>query len=233
MFRARLRGIVGPSWLSARSPSGSACSPIGRRAPGRRRPGGRRRRVPSRASDDPPQTKDGPAARDHRPGRRPVARTRRPSGSWASWPSTRRPASGGRSTRGCLGPGPVSPDGRYLVYSSIGTESRPGRGRHLGLRHDGPGASPADLRTQGGTLLDRTTAGRSSSACGPIRARTFETWRVNADGTGRTRLPIPEGDLVLDASRDGTWLATRTMGGDPSTTAGSPWSTPTAPGPAT
>ena len=43
----------------------------------------------------------------------------------------------------------------------------------------------------------------------------FETWRVNADGSGPTRLPIPEGDLVLDASRDGTWLATRTMGGEP------------------
>src|SRR5262249_23671438 len=43
----------------------------------------------------------------------------------------------------------------------------------------------------------------------------FETWRVNADGTGRTRLPIPEGDLVLDASRDGRWLATRTIGGEP------------------
>ena len=43
----------------------------------------------------------------------------------------------------------------------------------------------------------------------------YETWRVNADGSGRTRLPIPEGDLVLDASRDGPWLATRTMGGDP------------------
>src|SRR5262249_24140456 len=41
------------------------------------------------------------------------------------------------------------------------------------------------------------------------------TWRVNADGTGRTRLPIPETDLVLDCSRDGTWLATRTIGGEP------------------
>ena len=45
--------------------------------------------------------------------------------------------------------------------------------------------------------------------------RKFETWRVNADGTGRTRLPIPDGDLVLDCSRDGTWLATRTIGGEP------------------
>ena len=47
------------------------------------------------------------------------------------------------------------------------------------------------------------------------RYRKFETWRVNADGTGRTRLPIPDGDLVLDCSRDGTWLATRTIGGEP------------------
>ncbi len=46
-------------------------------------------------------------------------------------------------------------------------------------------------------------------------AGRYETWRVNADGSGRTRLPIPESDLVLDASRDGRWLATRTMGGDP------------------
>src|SRR5262249_23061427 len=43
----------------------------------------------------------------------------------------------------------------------------------------------------------------------------FETWRVNVDGSGRTRLPIPEGDLVLDASHDGNWLATRTLAGDP------------------
>ncbi len=43
----------------------------------------------------------------------------------------------------------------------------------------------------------------------------FETWRVNADGTGRVKLPIPEHDLVLDCSRDGNWLATRTISGEP------------------
>ena len=38
---------------------------------------------------------------------------------------------------------------------------------------------------------------------------------MNADGTGRIKLPIPETDAVLDCSRDGTWLAMRTVGGEP------------------
>jgi Tol biopolymer transport system component len=42
----------------------------------------------------------------------------------------------------------------------------------------------------------------------------FETWRVNADGTSLTKLPISENDLVLDSSADGTWLATRTQSGE-------------------
>jgi hypothetical protein len=42
-----------------------------------------------------------------------------------------------------------------------------------------------------------------------------ETWRVNADSTGRIRLPVPETDFVLDCSRDGNWLAARSQGGDP------------------
>jgi hypothetical protein len=41
----------------------------------------------------------------------------------------------------------------------------------------------------------------------------IETWHVNADGTGRVKLPIPETDFVLDCSRDGTWLVTRTNRG--------------------
>ena len=36
---------------------------------------------------------------------------------------------------------------------------------------------------------------------------------MNADGTGRVKLPIRETDVVLDSSRDGTWLATRTAPG--------------------
>ena len=40
----------------------------------------------------------------------------------------------------------------------------------------------------------------------------WETWRVNADGTGRVKLPIPDSLLVLDASPDGAWLAARDVG---------------------
>ena len=40
----------------------------------------------------------------------------------------------------------------------------------------------------------------------------WETWPVNADGTGLARLPIPDGLLVLDASPDGAWLAARDVG---------------------
>jgi Tol biopolymer transport system component len=35
-----------------------------------------------------------------------------------------------------------------------------------------------------------------------------ETWRFNADGTGATKLPIPETDEVDDWSPDGQWFAT-------------------------
>lgn len=34
-----------------------------------------------------------------------------------------------------------------------------------------------------------------------------ETYRVNSDGSGLTKLPIPETELVTDWSRDGIWLA--------------------------
>ena len=35
-----------------------------------------------------------------------------------------------------------------------------------------------------------------------------ETWRFNADGSGATKLPIPETDEVDDWSPDGHWLVT-------------------------
>ena len=46
-------------------------------------------------------------------------------------------------------------------------------------------------------------------------AQPFETWRVSADGTRRTRLPIAETEFVLDCSSDGAMLATRSIGGAP------------------
>jgi RNA polymerase sigma factor (sigma-70 family) len=111
-------------------------------------------------------------------------------------------------------PGPVSPDGRYLVYSSLGPD------------RVGPEAGiwVYDLTGQTGRrrIFERpgqphwANEGRQVVIGAPAGEgyRKFETWRVNADGTGPTRLPIPDGELVLDCSRDGTWLATRTDAGE-------------------
>lgn len=37
------------------------------------------------------------------------------------------------------------------------------------------------------------------------------TWRINADGTGRVKLPLPETERLLDASPDGQWLLTESL----------------------
>jgi RNA polymerase sigma factor (sigma-70 family) len=106
-----------------------------------------------------------------------------------------------------LPPGPVSPDGRYIVYSSLGADPDA----------DQVGIWVYDMKgeTTPRRIFERrgqpfwTNHGRQIVIGSPGGGK-FETWRVNADGTGRTKLPIPETDLVLDCSSDGTWLATRT-----------------------
>jgi Tol biopolymer transport system component len=37
---------------------------------------------------------------------------------------------------------------------------------------------------------------------------TTVTWRINRDGTGRTKLPVPDTDTVADWSGDGKWFVT-------------------------
>ncbi len=115
-----------------------------------------------------------------------------------------------------IGPGRVSPDGRYLVYSSPGANLPPALTGIWVYDMTGQRTLPRrifDRRGEPFWINDgRQVVIGTWTDPGSDR---YETWRVNADGSGRTRLPIPEGDLVLDASRDGTWLATRTLGGDP------------------
>jgi RNA polymerase sigma factor (sigma-70 family) len=114
-----------------------------------------------------------------------------------------------------MGPGPVSPDGRYLVSARLGREPDPAE---AGIWiYDMTGAIPPRRIFEQKGQPFWANDGRQVIIGVPVGAeyRKFETWRVNADGTGRTKLPIPEGDLVLDCSRDGTWLATRTIGGEP------------------
>jgi RNA polymerase sigma factor (sigma-70 family) len=114
-----------------------------------------------------------------------------------------------------VGPGPVSPDGRYLVSAIIGRNPDP---QAAGIWvYDLTGQTPPRriFEKQGQPFW--ANDGRQVIIGVPVgeRYRKFETWRVNADGSGRARLPIPDDDLVLDCSRDGTWLATRTLGGEP------------------
>jgi RNA polymerase sigma factor (sigma-70 family) len=114
-----------------------------------------------------------------------------------------------------MGPGPVSPDGRYLVYSSLGVNLPP---EETGIWiHDLTGRTPRHrIFERRGEPVWADDGRRVVIAVSTEQGwGHFETWRVDADGSNRARLPIPEGDLVLDASRDGTWLATRTVGGEP------------------
>ena len=112
-----------------------------------------------------------------------------------------------------IGPGPVSPDGRYLVSANVGRNLDP---QEAGIWvYDLTGQSPPRRIFEKKGEPFWANDGRQVVIGVPVGVgyRKFETWRVNADGTGRTRLPIPDDDLVLDCSRDGTWLATRTLGG--------------------
>jgi RNA polymerase sigma factor (sigma-70 family) len=114
-----------------------------------------------------------------------------------------------------LTPGRASPDGRYFVYSSLGDELPDDE---VGIWvYDMTGKIPARRIFERKGQPFWTNNGRQVVIGMPIGKQweKFETWRVNADGTGRTKLPIPDTDLVLDCSRDGTWLATRTISGEP------------------
>jgi Tol biopolymer transport system component len=114
-----------------------------------------------------------------------------------------------------VGPGHVSPDGRFLVYSSLG-ENTPPESTGIWV-HDLTGQGPPRrIFEQKGEPF--WVDGGRRVVIGTWTARDwgrFGAWRVNADGSGRERLPIPEGDLILHCSDDGTWIATRTLGGEP------------------
>ena len=114
-----------------------------------------------------------------------------------------------------IGPGPVSPDGRYFVSEIIGRNLDP---QEAGIWvYDLTGQTPPRRIFEKKGETHWAKDGRAVVIAAPLGQGwgKFETWRVNADGTGRIKLPIPETDAVLDCSRDGTWLATRTVSGEP------------------
>jgi WD40-like Beta Propeller Repeat len=106
-----------------------------------------------------------------------------------------------------LSPGEPSPDGRYIVYSRLGG-NRPKEEVGIWV-YDTGGEQPARR------IFDRpgepswTDHGKSLIIAATVKDNRWEAWRVNSDGTGRVKLPIPDGLLVLDASPDGSWLAAR------------------------
>ena len=113
------------------------------------------------------------------------------------------------------GPGPVSPDGRYIVYSSLGVDQDDDQ---AGIWvYDMKGETPLRRIFERRGEAFWTNNGQQIVIGTPVGQKwdKFETWRVNADGTGRAKLPVPGTDLVLDCSRDGAWLATRTVNGEP------------------
>jgi peroxiredoxin len=112
-----------------------------------------------------------------------------------------------------FGEGQVSPDGRDIVYSSRSSDSGDVTGIWV---YDMKGEkAPRRIFERNGEPR-WTNHGQSVVIGSPVDRewQKFETWQVNVDGSGRVKLPIPDNDLVLDCSQDGTWLATRTMGGD-------------------
>lgn len=109
--------------------------------------------------------------------------------------------------------GDPSPDGRFVVYSKESVD-RPKDETGIWL-YDTTGAAQARRIFDRPGETSWTNGGKSVVIAVNVKGDRWETWRVNRDGTGRNRLPIPDSMLVLDASPDGNWLAARTVGGDP------------------
>jgi Tol biopolymer transport system component len=101
------------------------------------------------------------------------------------------------------GLGRVSPDGRAVVFVRDGEIwSCDSRGKEGPRRLAAKGGRP--VWSADGTWLVLTA--RARGAAGDLRKK--ETWRINADGSGATTLPIPDTDTVDDVSPDGRWFVT-------------------------
>jgi len=195
-----------------------------RRTTGRPRSGSRR--FP--ASNDPRPVAKGGTTGGRDSGSRRQLRARR-RGRWENPDRCHRPGDlGVADDRQEPSGRSLSPDGRFIVYSQLvkTTTSRSSASGSTTRRGSCPStgslsgtASPLVARRPG--RRDRGDFGRWTEIRDLARGRRRQ---------GPDQAADPETDLVLDCSRDGAWLATRTIGGDPFITAGSPWSTQMAPG---
>jgi hypothetical protein len=100
--------------------------------------------------------------------------------------------------------GVVSPGGRYLAAGpSANSRDRVGLWVY-DLFEKAPARRVFDRGCFSGCWADD---GRHVIVGAPAGGRAFQTLRINADGTGQVTLPIPETQVVMDCTRDGTWLA--------------------------
>jgi RNA polymerase sigma factor (sigma-70 family) len=100
----------------------------------------------------------------------------------------------------------VSPDGRAVVFIRATQDqaqiwSCDSRGQEEPKRLADKGGQPV-WSADGKGLV--TTHGEVT----PQDSWKTVTWRLNADGSGATRLPIPDTDFVNDVSPDGRWFVT-------------------------
>jgi hypothetical protein len=110
----------------------------------------------------------------------------------------------------------VSRDGRTLALSRDEGDPEEERRDEAGvwtLAADGKGelrriarvGGPASWSSDDKQLIVAKELSESPDGSKPW---SFETWRVNADGSGSVKLPIPNTEQVEDWSPDGRWLAT-------------------------
>lgn len=158
-------------------------------------------------TDDPPRTDPKPAGRifvqAYYFGTEPGAK---PEGIVALDPDTGQP----QVTYPLRTPGEPSPDGRRFVYPRWGNTVPENETGIWVYDANGAGSSRRIFDRKG----EPTWTDQEKSVVIAVNPKDdlWETWRVNADGTGRVKLPIPDGLLVLDASPDGVWLAARDLG---------------------
>jgi Tol biopolymer transport system component len=107
--------------------------------------------------------------------------------------------------------GSLSRDGKFLAYSKISPD---GDAEVWTCALDG-GEPPKRIAEIGGSPIWSPDCKQIvfTTFAGPVTAPKYESWRMNADGSNRTKLALAENETPTDWSPDGKWLATQSRQG--------------------